>query len=396
MSRRLAIPFPRRQPSGAVRSIALTARATLFFASIAALSGCPHENREVPATPTWPDAHVERGTRATPPHAFPDVMMLGNPHLPAQLGFPQMGAHAEPTPVDAGSTAPESAGFLGGNDAALLRRVCDANIERIERNRGGSTISFRVWFEGGTRALFKPQQRADVANFRAELAAYRLSVLLGLHRVPPACGRHLERARLQAVADGSGDPAFSERVLHELLGREESVPGAMLYWVPGPLEPVPGAERWTELLDLARPLAPGDAELAADLSRLVLFDFVTDNVDRWSGGNILRQHLGGQAPGAMLFMDNGASFSVGVENMGARPHDQADRLAHVQRFPRALVTALRSLTADTIRASMHEDPLGALLGEAQITALLARRDAVVHHVDEIVAAHGEAAALVFP
>jgi len=324
--------------------------------------------------------------------------MLGNPRLPAQFGFPQMPESPLPSPdlPDAGSPGNASGGFLGGNDAVLLRRVCDANIERIERNRGGSTISFRVWFEGGGRALFKPQQRAEVANFRAELAAYRLSRLLGLDRVPPSCGRRMERARLQAVADASGDAAFSERVLHELLGREEAVPGAMLYWVPGPLENVPASERWSELLDVTRPLAPGEVVLAADLSRLVLFDFVTDNIDRWSGGNILRQHLGGQEPSAMLFMDNGASFSVGAENMGARPHDQADRLAHVQRFPRGLVASLRALTADTIRAAMREDPLGALLGEAQIAAVLARRDAVVRHVDEVVRAHGDAAALVFP
>ncbi len=328
--------------------------------------------------------------------------MLGNPHLPAQLGFPQMPTH----PVDAtASNAPDagaraahavSGGFLGGDDAVILRRVCDAPIERMERNRGGSTISFRAWFAGGARGLFKPQQRAEVANFRAELAAYRLSRLLGLHRVPPACGRRVERAQLQHIADASGDAAFSERVLHELLGREDTVPGALLYWVPGPLENVPGTERWQQLLDLAQPLAPGDADLAADLARLVLFDFVTDNVDRWSGGNILRQHPNGQPPSAMLFMDNGASFSVGADGLGARPRDQAERLAHVQRFPRALLTSLRALTADTLRAAMREDPLGALLGEAQITALLARRDAVVRHVDETVHAHGENATMVFP
>jgi hypothetical protein len=325
--------------------------------------------------------------------------MLGNPHLPAQLGFPQMQHGAATTAGDAGTTlrpTTSRGSFLGGDDEAILRRLCDAPIERIERNRGGSTISFRVWFPGGARGLFKPQQRADVANFRAELAAYRLSRALGLHRVPPACGRRVERAQLQHVADASGDAAFSERVLHELLGREDTVPGALLYWVPGPLEPVPGSDRWTELLDLAQPLAPGDADLAADLSRLVLFDFVTDNVDRWSGGNILRQHLGGQNPSAMLFMDNGASFSVGANNMGARPRDQAERLAHVQRFPRALVNALRALTADTVRSAMREDPLGALLGENQITALLARRDAVIRHVDEMIAAHGENSVMVFP
>lgn len=305
-------------------------------------------------------------------------------------------AAAPASPADAAVALPaRSPGFLGSDERPILRRVCDAAVERIERNRGGSTISFRVWFEGGARGLFKPQQTADVANFRAELAAYRLSRLLGLHRVPPACGRRMERARLQSVADRSGDQAFSARVMRELLGRDDTVPGAMLYWVPGPLENVPGTERWPVLLDLAQPLAPADEALAADLSLLIVFDFVIDNVDRWSGGNILRQHLAQQPPGPMLFMDNGAAFSVGANGLGARPREQGERLARVGRFSRALVAALRALTADAVAAAMREDPLGTLLGPQQIQALLRRRDRVVQHVDALIRTHGERAVLAF-
>ena len=296
--------------------------------------------------------------------------------------------------VDGG--APAWRGFLGGDDATILRRLCDSNVERIERNRGGSTISFRTWFEGGTRGLFKPQQRAEVANFRAELAAYRLSRWLGLHRVPPACGRTMTRARLQTVADSSGDSVFSERVLHELLGREETVPGAMLYWVPGPLENVAGTERWPALLDPAQPLAPGDLELAADLARLILFDFITDNVDRWSGGNILRQHLAHGDPSPMLFMDNGASFSIGTGGLGARPREQADRLARVGRMPQGLIAALRALTVTTVQTAVREDPLGTLLSEPQIAAVITRRDRVIEHVDAMIRARGESAVMLFP
>jgi hypothetical protein len=90
--------------------------------------------------------------------------------------------------TDAGGL-PRGADFQGLDDESTLRRLCDAPIERMERNRGGSTISYRVFFANGHRGLFKPQQRSEVANYRAELAAYRMSRLLGLGRVPPACGR---------------------------------------------------------------------------------------------------------------------------------------------------------------------------------------------------------------
>jgi hypothetical protein len=312
-------------------------------------------------------------------------------------------AHAAPTPspvahapADAGTRAP-SRGFLGLDDDALLARICDAPIERMERNRGGSTISFRLRLEGAQKALFKPQQRASVANFRAELAAYRMSRLLGLHRVPPACGRLVSRQLLQHTADASGDAPFSQRVLTELLGREDRVPGAVLFWVPGQLEEVPDAASYPALLDLAQPLAPERAALAAELSTLIVFDLLNDNVDRWSGGNILRQRSAtGAPPGAMLFMDNGASFSALNDGLGARPADQARRLQAMGRFSRSLIARLRGLTAASIAAAMADDPLGPCLSDAQIRAVLTRRDLVLARVAEATRAHPEADVLAFP
>ncbi len=283
------------------------------------------------------------------------------------------------------------------DDEALLARMCRAPVERIERNRGGSTVSFRVWLAGGMRALFKPQQRAEVANFRAELAAYRLSRLLEQRRVPPACGRTMPREMLQRAADSSGDTAFSQRVMTELLGRTEEVPGAMLFWVPGQLEPVPGTDRYAQLLDASQPLAPDDVTLAAGLSNLLLFDFLEDNVDRWSGGNILRQHAApGQPPGEMLFMDNGASFSAINGGLGARPSDQNARLDRVQRFSPTFLRALRRLTAASLQTAMAEDPLGPCLSETQVQAVLTRRDRIVAHADEVAAAHPGGGVFPFP
>ena len=43
-----------------------------------------------------------------------------------------------------------------------------------------------------------------------------------------------------------------------------------------------------------------------------------------------------------------------------------------------------------------EDPLGPCLSEAQIGAVLTRRDRVLAHVDEVAAAHPQAAVFAFP
>jgi hypothetical protein len=220
--------------------------------------------------------------------------------------------------------------------------------------------------------------------------------LLGLHRVPPACGRTMPRSQMQSIADRSGDVTFSERVMREILSRGDHVPGALLHWVPGPLESVPNVGRWPELLSSEHELSPDQTELAADLSRLILFDYVTDNVDRWSGGNILRQHLPDQPPGPVLFMDNGASFSPGRDGLGARPGEQSQRLSRIHRLPRGLIAALRALTAESIRNALAQDPLAPVLAEPQIQALLARRDRVISHADQLIQTRGESAVLVFP
>jgi hypothetical protein len=319
--------------------------------------------------------------------AAPNVRVAAPAAPVVDASFPVHGA------VDGGTRG----AFLGLDEAALLRVLCDAPIERVERNRGGSTVSFRLRLAGGQKALFKPQQRAAVANFRAELAAYRMSRVLGLHRVPPACGRVVPRAMLQRAADASGDAAFSRRVMTELLGRGDMVPGAVLYWVPGALEPVPDVDQYPTLLDVARELAPERSSLAHELSNLLVFDYINDNIDRWSGGNVLRQRAApGETPGPMLFMDNGAAFSALHDGLGARPEEQARRLAAMGRFSRTMLDALHALDLEGVRAAMAEDPLGACLSDAQITALLRRRDRVLARMSEVTAAHGEAVAVCFP
>ncbi len=384
---------PTRRRSATARRMRQPPPPIVTFATAAILAACPRSRVSRP-----------EDTRAAPyTRERPDARHSGDSSPTANI-VPQS-ADATVGSVHAqGTTAPGAGipdagvpwqGFLGGDDTAILRRICDGAIARYERNRGGSTISFRVWFDGG-RGLFKPQQTNTVANFRAEIAAFRMSRLLGLHRVPPACGRTVPRAALQQSADASGDAPFSERVLHEVISRGDDVSGALIYWVPGPLENVPGTERHAALLDATRPIAPGDAELAADLSRLMLFDFLVNNVDRWSGGNILRQRLRDQPPGPMLIMDNGASFTVGADGFGSQPRAQDELLRSIGRFPRSLVAALRALTAERIAEEMSRDRMGRVLGETQIRAVLTRRDRIVQHIDEQIRARGENAVLVFP
>ena len=77
--------------------------------------------------------------------------------------------------------------------------------------------------------------------------------------------------------------------------------------------------------------------LARELSTMIVFDAITGNWDRYSGGNV-----GLDASGKhVLFIDNDAAFME-----GAPPKDLAANVARVEtteRFSRSLVTSLRGI-----------------------------------------------------
>jgi hypothetical protein len=93
-------------------------------------------------------------------------------------------------------------------------------------------------------------------------------------------------------------------------------------------------------------------------------------------------------------MDN--TFSFGDELAG---HNRTIKFLHsVQRFSRSLVARLRSLSEEELRLALARDhePFEFLLSEREIAGVLYRREQALAYVDELIAAHGEAAVLVFP
>src|SRR5262245_60412857 len=93
----------------------------------------------------------------------------------------------DPAPV-AIATTPAGT-FMGMKDELLLEHIRTQPVVEARLNKGGSSISFRLTFEDGTRAAFKPLQTNPQTVPRKEVAAYRLNRLLGLNGVPPAASR---------------------------------------------------------------------------------------------------------------------------------------------------------------------------------------------------------------
>lgn len=277
------------------------------------------------------------------------------------------------------------------SDELLIERMRRGEVKSLRFNRGGSSISFRVDFKDGSRASFKPAQTNPQSVPRKEVAAYRLSRYLGLNLIPPAVMRTLSRE--DVLGKLAPESAFMRpRVEAETIFENGATTGVLSYWIPTivnmGLDSPEGVKRWTEWLTIGNRIPPDKIHIMAQLSTLLLFDLVQNNSDRFSGGNL----VGAPDGRTLYYMDNAFGFQVDPQgHLRCRSY-----LARAQKFSRGFVERLRRLDRAAVRAALAEEPGPPLLYDAEIDALLSRRDVALRHVDRLVQEYGEEQVLVFP
>jgi hypothetical protein len=130
--------------------------------------------------------------------------------------------------------------------------------------------------------------------------------------------------------------------------------------------------------------------MAAQVSTLIVFDFLTANPDRYSGGNMKMSPDGKQ----LFFMDNTMSFYVDGDGY----ERNREILFKTQKFSRALYEALDKVTIMNMHRALAEelDTPYEILTPAEIAAVVSRRGVVQRYIAELVARHGDGAVLAFP
>jgi hypothetical protein len=307
----------------------------------------------------------------------------------------QLRAHAELSSLPDLRVALESAGtFLGMSDELLLARVRTQPIARFKVNHGGSSLSFRVEFADGSRAAWKPAQTNLQTIPRKEIAAYRLNRLLGLNAVPPAAPRAVTRDELLAHLHPDSLPAIPRIRAETIFDPSGRTMGAASYWIPvirdSGFDVAPARQQAEAWLAQGEAIPMEQRAMAAQLSDLAVFDFLTANTDRYSGGNMKMSSDGGQ----LFFMDNTLSFFLELD--GKDRNRQA--LFKTQRFSRALYGALDRIDAPTLDRILGEDsgsPLE-ILTAAEIRAVVTRRDLARRYIDDLIAQYGRKSVLFFP
>jgi hypothetical protein len=291
--------------------------------------------------------------------------------------------------------AQETAGtFMGMEDDFLIERLRSQPIVRMKFNKGGSSLSFRVDFADGSRAAFKPAQTNLQTIPRKEVAAYRINRLLGLGAVPPATPRMVSRADMFSHLHPETVVMIPRIRAETIFDPRGNTAGVMMYWVPivkdSGLDTPEGIAQSTRWLTQGQAIPAEKHALAAQMADLLVFDFLTANPDRYSGGNMLTNEDGSR----LLFMDNTLSFFI--EPQGSEKNRIA--LARAQRFSRRLTQALDRISEETLIHILTQASEGdyEILTKPEIRAVVARRDYILKYIDSLIATYGANEVLYFP
>lgn len=274
----------------------------------------------------------------------------------------------------------------------ILEVISSAN-SRSFKPVGHSSVVLRMRTVARVTAALRVRTREIQDGYRYEIAAYRISRLLGLDNVPPAIYR---RATWKEINQRFHDDMLDRRasIRRQILWDEDgSAPGAAIYWVKG-MRSV-GLENKASWVTWLRDgeVPEGRAALARDLSTMIVFDLLIGNWDRFSGGNL---PIDGDRQRAFL-RDNDRAFSTPL--LRRRYENLLAGLIGTRRFSKELVRHLTVLDEASIRDELARDPsqrTHPLLSDAQIAEVLDRRDTILSYITAMIDEHGEAQVLFFP
>jgi hypothetical protein len=254
------------------------------------------------------------------------------------------------TPVAAQAQAPAAAQPASLTQEEMATFLLKAQIGRVRNAGAGVTDSKRATLSDGTLTHDAHIQTVDVARtvfeagkhsetnfkdtYRFNIAAYRLSTLLGL-RVPVSVERKM-----------NGDWA------------------AFTWWVDDVAMDEEGRNKQKT------PLGPDPARTTQQLSVMRAWDELIQNKDR-NQGNILWTK-----DWTMWLIDHTRAF---------RLNHQLTSPERLTRIDRDMFTRLRGLTRESI-----EKAVGDSLKKDELAALVARREALVKHFEARIARAGEA------
>ena len=130
------------------------------------------------------------------------------------------------------------------------------------------------------------------------------------------------------------------------------------------------------------PPAPSFADRPAELSDLIVFDYLIGNLDRWGSENTNVRSISGTD--RLIYLDNANGFEVREKPSAILEA----RLSVVQRFRKKTIVAIRMLDVKRLAQRMASDPLAPLLSDEQLAGVEERRKRVLDHVADVEKQYG--------
>jgi hypothetical protein len=225
-----------------------------------------------------------------------------------------------------------------GNYEETEELLRTAEIMEIEDVGMGVTSPHRVTLNKDGRtfgAVFKPIKRGRHSgyweSYQAEIAAYRLDKLLGLGMVPPTIERRV---------DGNL--------------------GSLQLWIEN-----------SKLYRDVQGETPRTPEWSYQLSRMKMFDVLINNIDRNAQNFLVDTHH------RIFLIDHSRAFTSGRKML-----KDEDNLPNY--FDRRLVEKMKSLTREELDADLDD-----LLMGSQVRDILKRRNALLEHLEKLIAERGQ-------
>ena len=302
----------------------------------------------------------------------------------------------------------------------------DKDVTGIKRIGGGSSLVYKLTKNKETIAAFKPFQKRFQSNYRAEIAAYRLCPLIKCgFDIPmnlPVYFDYQTFSGLYARNPANPKEEFNEIIPTKIEGTHR-VEGTFKAWIPDyadyPIEFKNIWEPWlnpgTSKADLSAPLSDilpviakrhkgGDKfaqklaphlenttkyDLARQISNMLVFDFLINNWDRFSGSPTLFGVNCQIVKGRFMSIDNGAGFPK-------TPNTKPDKHLHeITRFSRTTYQAIVDLEKDKDKVENILFPNPSDVERDRLATFWNQRKLFLDYVKKCIEKNGEAETFFF-
>jgi predicted Zn finger-like uncharacterized protein len=315
---------------------------------------------------------------------------------------------------------------LGAYEPITLR--AGDNADSLRAYPTWEQMNFKVVEAGSVTGIFKPSQEGWEDGWRDEVAAWRLCEIMTCHfDVPRNRVAKVSRAQLEELLKAGQSEAQDDyrKQLERLDWRVEESNGGQTEFVWGTLKAWPG--EWApfpiELTDVWRPWlsTPGadldqpprealselknvqdgrfyraivdeldgatTRRLARELSTILVFDYLTNNWDRFVSDDERFGVNNAFADGHFVSLNNGTAFQTRDSTR------VKGRFSWTSRFSASTIASLRLLEPEFVSNALYPDPTG--LDEAKLDVFWGQRDRALERVEELTNARGRDAVIAF-